>query len=108
MLTKYLARNPEISSVAVGASGEMCGAVLGGHDGRRGYMHHLGVEPAQRGLGLGRALVARTVAQMARHGLAKAAIVVYSHNEAGFRFWERLGWKRRRDLSVMQVALEPR
>ena len=43
----YLRQNPGMSSVAKYQK-EIVGAVLCGHDGRRGYLHHLAVHPAYR------------------------------------------------------------
>ena len=54
----HLARNPGMSFVAR-ESGRVIGAVLCGHDGRRGYLHHLAVARSQRRQGLGRDLVRR-------------------------------------------------
>ena len=41
-LSAYLKRNPALSFVAKNAN-EVVGAVLCGHDGRWGYLHHLAV-----------------------------------------------------------------
>lgn len=38
-ITAYLRRNPKLSFVAE-KDGRIIGAVLCGHDGRRGYLHH--------------------------------------------------------------------
>ena len=40
----YLRRNPGLSFVAL-SSGRIVGAILAGHDGRRGYLNHLGGAP---------------------------------------------------------------
>src|SRR5262245_8843319 len=53
----YLERNPGLSLVAE-VDGAIVAAVLCGHDGRRGYLHHLAVATGCRGQGLGRRLVA--------------------------------------------------
>src|SRR5690348_5501100 len=53
---RHLRRNPESSFVA-NHRGRIVGAVLAGHDGRRGYLYHLLVLPEFRGRGLGRAFV---------------------------------------------------
>ena len=105
MLAGFLERNPDISSAVLDARGRLIGAVIGGHDGRRGYLYHLAVEHAHRGCGLGRALVERTAAQMAGSGLAKANIMVFAHNSAGHAFWERHGWRAREDLELRQKDL---
>jgi N-acetylglutamate synthase len=56
-LAKYLARNPACSFVAVTEAGVLAGVSLAGHDGRRGYLHHVAVRPEYRRQGLGRQLV---------------------------------------------------
>ena len=46
-LSAYLERNPGMSFVAQQGDA-IVGAVLCGHDGRRGYLNHLAVSPAHR------------------------------------------------------------
>ena len=41
-IEKYLARNPGMSMVAE-IDGKIVGTVLAGHDGRRGFIHHMAV-----------------------------------------------------------------
>lgn len=106
MLTAYLARNPGLSAVALGSEGALLGAVLAGHDGRRGMIYHLAVDPAHRRQHLGRRLVAHSLAGLHAAGIAKASILVYAQNGAAQAFWDKLGWKAREDLRLMQVALE--
>jgi ribosomal protein S18 acetylase RimI-like enzyme len=100
----YLARNPGMSFVAV-AGGRIVGAVLGGHDGRRGYLHHLAVTPAWRCRGIGRALVAASLAPLKAAGLAKCNLFLYANNTAGRAFWLKHGWAARLDLVLLQKPL---
>ena len=51
----YLERNPGMSFVARD-DGQIVGAALCGHDGRRGYLHHLAVAQSHRRRGIGTAL----------------------------------------------------
>jgi putative acetyltransferase len=53
----YLRRNPGMSAVGQSQEGVILGAVLCGHDGRRGYLHHLAVDPAHRHQGIARRLL---------------------------------------------------
>ena len=46
-LRAFLERNPELSLVARDVS-RLVGAVLCGHDGRRGFLYHLAVLPERR------------------------------------------------------------
>ena len=105
MLTAYLQRNLDISSAAIDEDGTLVGAIMGGHDGRRGFLYHLAVKESHRGQKLGRLLVQRTTAELAKCGIVKAAIMVYTTNREGRAFWEHLGWNIRTDLYPMQVAL---
>lgn len=99
-LRSYLERNPGCSMVAL-AEGRVVGSVLAGHDGRRGYLHHLAVADAQRGRGLGRALVDAARANLAALGIDVCHCFVYADNAHGRAFWRALGWSLRDDLVVM-------
>jgi ribosomal protein S18 acetylase RimI-like enzyme len=104
-IAAYLARNPGLSMVALRAEA-LVGAVLCGHDGRRGYIHHLAVVPAERGRGLGRTLAERCLLGLGALGIGKANIVVYATNAEGQAFWRATGWTGRDDLLVMQRPTE--
>jgi ribosomal protein S18 acetylase RimI-like enzyme len=94
---RYLARNPGLSLVAE-EDGRVVGCVLCGHDGRRGYLHHLVIDPAYRLSGLGAAIVARALDGLAAEGLDKTHIDVFATNTAAIAFWRRLGWQQRDDI----------
>jgi putative acetyltransferase len=97
---RYLDRNPGLSFVAL-REGEICGAVLAGHDGRRGYIHHLAVAPGCRRLGLGRRLVKASLDALAAEGIEKAHLFVFKENADGLAFWRAGGWEVREDLAMM-------
>lgn len=101
----YLIRNPGLSQVAV-ADGRIVGAVLCGHDGRRGLLYHLAVERACRGRGLGRYMAETALALLAEQGIQKTYIMVFDQNSEGRAFWEKTGWETRTDLIPMCVPLE--
>jgi ribosomal protein S18 acetylase RimI-like enzyme len=91
-LLGYLERNPGMSFAAF-AGTRMVGAVLGGHDGRRGYLYHLAVDAAHRGAGIGRELVERSLTEIRRQGIRRSLILVADGNEGGAKFWSRIGWE---------------
>ncbi len=55
-IEKFLDRNPGFCFVSI-MDDEVVGAILCGHDGRRGYIHHLTVDEPHRGRGLGTKLM---------------------------------------------------
>jgi ribosomal protein S18 acetylase RimI-like enzyme len=99
-IQRYLERNPGMSFMATD-DGEVVGAVLAGHDGRRGFIHHLAVLPAYRRNGLGRLLVDKCLAALKVVGILKCHIFIFNHNLEGLSFWEAMGWSRRNDISVV-------
>jgi len=102
----YLARNPGLSFVAR-VGGRIVGAVLCGHDGRRGYMHHLAVDAEHRGNGIGRTLAGRCLAALEAAGIQRCNIFIYSDNEEGKAFWARSGWSTYDGLTLMCMNTEP-
>ena len=101
---RILARNPGCSSAAE-AAGVLVGAVLGCHDGRRGYLYHLAVAPAWRRHGIARKLVERSLHQIAAAGIARTTIFLVADNAEGEKFWLRIGWRLRTDLKVLAIDL---
>lgn len=91
-IAEYLRRNPGLSRVAE-ADGKIVGAVLCGHDGRRGWIYHLAVSPAYRGRGIGKLLIDDCVRGLTEAGLKRAIILVAGDNPSGREFWLRSGWE---------------
>ena len=94
---RYLARNPGMSFVAESDSG-LCGCVMCGHDGRRGYLQHLLVLPVHRGQGIARSLVQRCLASLEALGIEKCHLDVLTTNDTAARYWQHEGWKKRDDI----------
>ena len=100
-IARYLKRNPGLSFVAC-CGDEIVGAVLSGHDCRRGYLHHLAVAIPHRKLGLGNELVARCLRALAGCHIPKCNIFLLQSNVKGRAFWLHKGWILRRNLRVLQ------
>jgi len=103
--TAYLRRNPKLSFVAE-KDGRIIGAVLCGHDGRRGYLHHLAVSKRHRCRGIGRRLVNACLAKLRQAGIPKCNIFIFASNAEGMKFWTRTGWNLRTELRLMQIRLD--
>lgn len=101
----FLARNPGFSAVIETPAGSVVGAILAGHDGRRGFLYHLAVHPDERRRGLGQRLVAHCLGVFRTAGISRVSIHVFGDNRRGAEFWAKLGWRIRPDLSVLQYEL---
>lgn len=102
----YLSRNPGMSFIAT-AGGAVVVAVLCGHDGRRGYLHHLAVDPQSRRRSVGRRLVDHCLSALQRAGIHKCHIFVLNHNQDGMAFWRSARWTPRSDISLISKSIEP-
>ena len=103
-IRRYLARNPDTCFVAV-EDERIVGAILTGHDGRRGYIYHTAVSPAYQRRGIGAKLVDAALEALRAEGVGKAALVAFSWNGAGNAFWEKMGFTAREDLVYRNRAL---
>lgn len=104
-IAKYLERNPSLSVVAI-LDGKLVGASMAGHDGRRGYLHHVAVVPGLRLRGIGRAMVERCLEEFKKVGLGRCHILVNADNEEGLRFWKHLGWDVRSHVHLLSFTID--
>ncbi len=100
-INAYLQRNPGMSFVATDSEARIVGAILAGHDGRRGYLHHLAVNPAFRRQGIGSKLVEKALSALRQEGIRKVHLFIFETNASGLAFWEASGWTRRIDIGIL-------
>ena len=81
-ISRFLKQNGGLSRVALDGS-TIVGAALCGHDGRRGYIYHLAVDPAYHGRGIGKQLMDECLAGLKRAGVQRANILVAKDNQIG-------------------------
>ena len=91
-VAEFLARSAGLSRVAVDGTA-IIGVVLCGHDGRRGHVYHLAVDPDYRRCGVGKRLLDECLAGLRKAGLKRAIILVADDNPRGREFWKRSGWE---------------
>ena len=101
----YLERKPGMSFVA-NENGNIVGAILCGHDGRRGYIHHLAVQAEYRRQGLGRELVEKSLSVLQAIGIQKCHLFIFNNNVGGIEFWQSIGWTYRKDIDVISKNIE--
>ena len=98
-MERYLKRNEGLSQVAV-IDGKIIGTVLAGHDGRRGFIHHMAVLPEYRRRRIGHALAEKAIEMIRSEGIEKTHIFCYQNNETGQKFWSDFGFVKRDDVFV--------
>lgn len=62
-------------------------------DATRGHVFSLYVDPGAAGAGVGRALLARAMQELAARGSSSATLWVFAANERALRFYRANGWE---------------
>ena len=75
--------------------------VIGGFDGRRGYLHHLAVDPAYQKKGYGKLMMDELMKKFRELGVHKVHLFIEKHNKTVVDFYRNLGWDIRDDLIMM-------
>ncbi len=70
----------------------LIGAVLGTHDGRKGWINRLAVLPEHRGRGIGTALVGAVEARLLERGIEIVTCLIEGWNVESMAFFERIGF----------------
>lgn len=102
-MERYLKHNAGMSQVAV-VDGKIVGTVLAGHDGRRGFIHHMAVLPEFRRKKIGHALAQTAIQKIREQGIDKTHIFCYQNNETGQSFWRDFGFEKREDVFVYSFS----
>ena len=104
-IEKFLSQNNGLSLIAK-QENKIIGALLVGQDGRRGYLHHLAVDPAFRRKGIGTDLVKTGLERLQAIGITKCHIFIFKNNDSGKMFWDKCGWKYREELRIISKILK--
>ena len=98
-IERFIARNPE-TSLVLRRDDVVVGGVLGGFDGRRGYLYHLAVRREDHGRGYGTMLLAELERRFRDLGAMRIHLMIYTDNEA-VEFYRKRGWWVRDELNIM-------
>ena len=102
---RFLDRNPRTSMVAVTPDGEIIGAILCGHDGRRGTFYHVCVREQYRNQGIGKSMAVACMRALKEEKINKVTLVAFTRNSLGNQFWKGAGWTFREDLNYYDFTL---
>jgi ribosomal protein S18 acetylase RimI-like enzyme len=87
------AKSSATSTVLVGElDGRIVASVMVGHDGHRGGLYYLSVDPAYQKRGLGRLVHQAAVEWLQTRGVWKINLLVRAENQAVAGFYESLGY----------------
>lgn len=100
----FLKRNPTTSVVAE-RNGRIVGAILCGHDGRRGTFYHVCVASDCRHQGIGHDMARFAMKALQAEGINKVSLIAFKSNEIGNAFWKGVGWTERTDLNYYDYTL---
>ena len=95
-----LERNPNLFLIGM-IHGKVISVVAGGFDGRRGFIHHLAVDPSFQRNGYGKMLMDELFRRFRTLGVHKVHLFVHQDNKSVIKFYQSLGWDIRDDLIMM-------
>ena len=103
-VARFLKRNPTTSVVAE-EDGKVVGAILCGHDGRRGCLYHVCVNKDYRMRGIGKSMVAFAMEALKKEEINKVSLIAFTKNDIGNAFWKEIAWTKREDLNYYDFTL---
>ena len=123
-ISRFLKRNPTTSVVASVrgrengeqmsgkqmdseqmGSEQIVGAILCGHDGRRGCLYHVCVREDCRKQGIGKAMVVACMRALQAEQINKVSLIAFKNNSIGNQFWKGAEWCYREDLNYYDFTL---
>lgn len=73
--------------------GRVCASVMVGHDGHRGWLYYVAVDPMLQRQGVGALIVAAAQDWLRERGVVKVQLLVRETNTAVVAFYEKLGFE---------------
>ncbi|MBX3493987.1 MAG: GNAT family acetyltransferase [Parvibaculum sp.] len=83
---------PASTVLVIEREGRIVASAMVGHDGHRGAVYYVASDPALRGQGLGRAIMAAAEDWLAERGVWKLNLMVRRGNEGALGFYAALGY----------------
>ncbi len=104
-LAAFMQRNP--ATCLLMKSGTMViSTVLGGFDGRRGYIYHLAVHPDFQRRGWGTKILEEVINRLEGLKAEKIHLFVFKDNQGAQTFYEKMAWTKRQDIEVYSLNPE--
>ena len=88
-----LARTSANATILLGRENDrIVASAMVGHDGHRGWVYYVAVDPDWRGQGLGRAIMTAAEDWLRQAGIAKLQLLVRRDNAKASAFYETIGY----------------
>ncbi len=102
-VTRVLNRNPDLFLIGK-LHEKVMAVVIGTFDGRRGYVHHLAVDPDYQKVGFGKTIMDALIEQFRTKNIQKVHLFIEKSNKSVIKFYSNLGWDVREDLIMMSFV----
>ena len=98
-----LARNPDLFLIGK-KDGKIVSGVIGTFDGRRGYVHHLAVDPDYQKKRYGKIIMDELIEIFHNMKVHKIHLFIEKTNRQVVEFYNKLGWEIRDDIIMMSYV----
>ncbi len=102
-IAKILKRNPDLFLIGK-EDGKVVAVVIGAFDGRRGYVHHLAIDPNYQKKGYGKMMMDELIERFCKEKVHKVHLFIEKHNKEVVDFYKKSGWNIRDDLIMMSFV----
>lgn len=85
-------RQGQVTLLGAEEEGRLIGVVMVSHDGRKGWINRLAVEPAYRRQGLGARLIAAAEEELHDQGIEVIAALIEAENEPSLNLFQKEGY----------------
>lgn len=93
--------------VAINDAGKIIGSIMVGHDGHRGWIYYVSVDPGYRRQGIGRQLVKAGEQWLTERGVVKVNLMVRETNTQVATFYERIGYEPMPRINMQKWLKQP-
>jgi len=102
-IARMLKRNPDL--FLIGKENEkVIAVVIGAFDGRRGYVHHLAIDPDYQKKKYGKIMMDELIKKFHIKKIHKVHLFIEKYNKEVVDFYRKLGWEVRDDLIMMSFV----
>ena len=81
--------------------GKIIGALLCGHDGRRGSIYNTAVYNEHRMRGIGKMMEERSLSELKKIGITTGFLFINVKNTGSKEFWNSIGWEVIEDVRYL-------